>query len=286
MCSSDLIGQVGDRQVDLVVLAGDVFDRAVAPNEAIAHFRSVLTRIVEAGAKVAAITGNHDGADRVGAYHDLLDASGVYLRGGYTGLGEVVTLEFADGPLDLVLLPFLDPQAAPDDLGSGEEADPALDAEDVVEGAYRRRMRRSHESVLRDAIELVVPQLGAGRSIAVSHAFVAGGQASDSERDLLVGGSAVVPAEVFAPFSYTALGHLHRPQDVGGPTVRYSGTPLRYSFSEDHPKSITIVDLAPDGTATVEHVPVPVGREVRTVTGSIDELLAESTPGEIGRAHV
>ena len=274
-----LIGQVSEQRIDLVVIAGDVFDRAVASNEAIAHFRSVLTTIAASGTRVAAITGNHDGADRVGAYHDLLDASGVYLRGGYTGLGEVVTIEFGDGPLDLVLLPYLDPQAAPDDLGR-PEAPAIAEGEDAVEGAYERRRRRTHESVLKDAIDLAVPRLGSGRSLAVSHAFVAGGEQSDSERDLVVGGTAVVGADLFAPFSYTALGHLHRPQDVGSPTVRYSGTPLRYSFSEDHAKSVTIVELAPDGAAAIEHVPVPVGRAVRTVTGRIDDLLAGGEPGD------
>ncbi|MFM8236755.1 MAG: exonuclease SbcCD subunit D [Actinomycetota bacterium] len=276
-----IIGQVGEQRIDLVVIAGDVFDRAVASNEAITHFRSVLTAIAAAGTQVAVITGNHDGADRVGAYHDLLDASGVYLRGGYTGVGEVLTLAFADGPLDLVLLPYLDPQAAPDDLGRAEESAAGEgEGEDVVEGAYERRRRRTHESVLRDAIDRAVPRLGSGRSVAVAHAFVAGGEQSDSERDLVVGGTAVVAADLFAPFSYTALGHLHRPQDVGGPTVRYSGTPLRYSFSEDHAKSVTIVDLAPDGTVSSEHIPVPIGRAVRTVTGRIDDLLAESEPGD------
>ena len=276
------VGQCTAQQADLVIIAGDIYDRAVAPVEAIAHFREVLAALLAAGVQVAVITGNHDGADRVAPYDDLLDLSRLYLRGGYGAVGEVLTLTFDDGPLDLVLLPYLDPQAAPDGLGALGAGEPDADASDAVEASYARRMRRTHESVLRDAVAAAVPQLRSGRSIAVAHAFVAGGESSESERDLLVGGTAVVGAEVFAPFSYTALGHLHRPQSVGAPTIRYSGTPLAYSFSETDPKSITVVDLAPDGAADVTEVPVPVGRAVRTLTGSLAELLER--PDEPG-AH-
>ena len=245
-------------------------------------FRSTLRQLQSLNVRVAAITGNHDGPERVANYHDLLDASGVVLRGGYSQVGEVITLDFADGPLDIVPLPYLDPQMAPDSHGAAETTgDSGDDGERATGDAYQRLIQRTHESVLRDAIAAVVPQLTAGRrSLAIAHAFVLGSKTSESEKKLTVGGHGEVAADLFDAFSYTALGHLHRPQDVGGPTVRYSGTPLRYSFSEDHPKSITIVDLAPDGTATIEHVPVPVGREVHTVTGSIDELLAGSAPGD------
>ena len=140
-----------------------------------------------------------------------------------------------------------------------------------------RRLRRTHHSVLEAAIAAAMPRLTAPRSLAVSHAFVAGGAISDSERQLAVGGTSTVDAALFAPFSYTALGHLHRPQVVDGSAVlRYSGTPLAYSFSEDHAKSVSIVDMAADGTCTVIDLPVGVGRAVCTVTGPIDELLRAS----------
>jgi exonuclease SbcD len=102
---------------------------------------------------------------------------------------------------------------------------------------------------------------------------VSGGTTSESERVLVVGGTGEVSASLFGSFSYTALGHLHRPQDVGSPTVRYSGTPLAYSFSEEHPKSVTVIDMDPDGATTIAEIPVSVGRSVRTLTGTIDELL-------------
>lgn len=265
--------------VDLVVVAGDIYDRAIAPNEAIDLFRETVRRLLGAGAVVAAITGNHDGSDRVAPYDDLLDRSGFYLRGGYEGVGRIVTHRFADGPLDLVLLPFLDPQMAPDD--HGEVAGDVVVGDVVVgdvEDALERRRRRTHDSVLHDAIGRALPGLVSPRSVAVAHAFVEGGSVSDSERQLEVGGTGAVRAELFEPFSYTALGHLHRPQSVGGSaTLRYSGTPLSYSFSEAHDKSVTIVDMAPDGACTTTDVPLGICRGVTTLRGPIDDLL------EVGR---
>ena len=277
-----LVGEVAAREIDLVVIAGDVFDRAVAPTEAVVMFRESLKRLRAAGAEVAVITGNHDSADRVAAYDTLLDESGVRVRGGYGNVGEVVTIQFDDGPLDLVMLPFLDPQAAPDSL---PEVDDAEQADDVSD-AFGRLVRRTHESVLRAAID-AVGDLPSPRSVAIAHAFVAGGVASDSERQLTVGGTAVVPVDLFHRFSYTALGHLHRPQWVGDTrTVRYSGTPLAYSFSEEHDKSVTVVELDAVGACTVEEVPVPVGRSVRTITGTMSELLDRTDAAEIAPAFV
>jgi exonuclease SbcD len=278
---------VGEQGCELVVIAGDIYDRAIAPTESIDLFRDTVRRLLSTGARVVAITGNHDAADRVAAYSELLDRSGLLLRGGYDRIGEVIPLPASDGPLDLVLLPFLHPQIAPDGFGTDPAArdDEHGGSEDVdVDVLLRRRSRRTHASVLTDAVALSRPHLTSGRSLAVAHAFVAGGAESESERRLEVGGTGQVPAELFSGFSYTALGHLHRPQDVtvAGGHVRYSGTPLPYSFSEDHPKSVTIVDLAADGTCTVEEVPVPVGRSVHRISGTIDELLE---PGRFPHAH-
>lgn len=279
-----LVGVVRERKIDLVVIAGDLFDHAYAPADAIRLFRDALHELLAAGAKVAAITGNHDAHDRVANYGGLLDLSGLYLRGGYQAIGEVIPLEFDDGPLDLVLLPFLDPQGAPDSLGAEAvptEADPVAEG---VDDAFARRVRRTHQSVLEDAVRAAQPNLTAPRSLAVAHAFVSGGLVSESERQLEVGGTGSVSAEVFGPFSYTALGHLHRPQAIEGwPNIRYSGTPLAYSYSEEHPKSVTVIDMAPAGGCTYEIVPIGVGRAVATVKGRIDDLLAMK-PTEAVRA--
>ena len=278
-----LVDVTVDQRIDLVVVAGDLFDRAIAPTEAVVLFRQAMRRLLETGARVVAITGNHDSADRVAAYDSLLDLSGLLLRGGYHHVGEVLAFDAPDGRVDLVLLPFLDPQGAPDDLdevtASADDAptDDETAGDAAVDAAIARRMRRTHHSVLEAAIAAVVPRLSASRSLALSHAFVAGGEASDSERQLAVGGTSTVDAALFDHFSYTALGHLHRPQVVDGRAVlRYSGTPLAYSFSEDHPKSVSIVDMAPDGSCTVVDLPVGVGRAVRTITGTIEQLLTAS----------
>ena len=260
-----LVEMVDSEGLDLVVIAGDIYDRAIAPTESIELFRETVRRIHATGTTIAAISGNHDGADRVSPYDDLLDASGVYIRGGYEGVGRVVRHEFADGPLDLLLLPFLDPQGAPDQLGQSSDNSP-----------IERRRRRTHHEVLEAAIDLAIPSLSSPRSLAVAHAFVTGGSTSESERQLEVGGTGEVSANLFNRFSYTALGHLHRPQNIARETVRYSGTPMPYSYSEDHQKSVTIIDLDVAGSSTVSTIDINVSRGVRTVTGTIEELIEPS----------
>jgi len=301
-----------DEAADLVVIAGDLYDRAVAPTEAIGLFRDTIGRLLATGCVVAAITGNHDGADRVAPYSELLDQSRFYLRGGYDRVGSVVTHSFDDGPLDIVLLPYLHPQAAPDayglstgddgevvpagsedgagpdlpagsDGGAGEAVGAGGTVEPVPAGTVdvgepddrvARRLARTHQSVLEVAADTARARCTSPRSIAVSHAFVTGGVESDSEQALTVGGTGAVDASVFDGFSAVLLGHLHRPQSIGGDgRIAYSGTPLAYSFSEDHPKSVRIVELDPTGASSVRTEGVPVGRPVRTLRGTMAELL-------------
>ncbi|HET8930022.1 MAG TPA: exonuclease SbcCD subunit D [Acidimicrobiales bacterium] len=284
---------VRDEAADLVVIAGDLYDRAIAPIESIALFRDTAGRLLADGTVVAAITGNHDGADRVAPYAELLDLSRFYLRGGYDRVGSVITHAFADGPLDIVLLPYLDPRAAPDEFGepagTGNEPDQAVPAGSTGDGVQAvpagstgdgaqalvaRRHTRTHQSVLETAAATARASCRSPRSIAVAHAFVTGGTESESERALVVGGTGAVDASVFDGFSAVALGHLHRPQRIGSnDRLAYSGTPLAYSFSEDHPKSVRIIDLDADGEMSVRTEPVPAGRPVRTIEGSITTLL-------------
>jgi exonuclease SbcD len=268
----ELVEVVRAEGIDLVVVAGDVYDRAIAPTEAIVLFRQALRRLREATDRVVVITGNHDGADRVAPYGELVDLTGIHVRGGFDRIGEVIHLEFDDGPLDVLPLPFLDPVLAPEPPGRAELHD-AADAADGTD-AGPAPARHSHESVLRWAMARTASQRRAARSVAVAHAFVAGGTASDSERLLSVGGTDRVGTEVFAGCSYTALGHLHTPQQVGDLPARYSGSPLPYSFSETAPKSLTLVELDAAGTATVRELPIRTGRRVRTLTGTLDELCA------------
>jgi exonuclease SbcD len=326
-----LVDVVEIERVDLVVVAGDLYDRAIPPTESVALLRETLDRLVARRVRVVAITGNHDGPDRVAAYDGLTDLAGVVVRGGYTRAGMVTTLELDDGPLDVVAVPYLDPVLTPDgwsdpgdagpELGSSTApagaavtASPSAPTSDALvvmslfdeldevgarglgeparrpaevsptevvaaaatEGERRASGRRSHHSVLAHALRTARSGRRSPRSLAVAHAFVSGALPSESERLLTVGGTAEVGTELFDGFDYVALGHLHRPQRVraGLDTIRYSGTPLPYSFSETHPKQVLIVDMAADGWSDVRSIEVPVGRPVATVTGTIDELLA------------
>lgn len=258
-----LIDTVEREQAELVVIAGDLHDRAVPPAAAVSLFSDAVRRLRAVGAEVVAIAGNHDSGERLDAFDGLVDAGGVLIRGGYRQASAVAVREFSDGPLAIVALPFLEPLLAP--LDTRQEI--LADAEGV---------RLSHEAVLAHAIDEAATALPTGmRSIALAHAFVTGAAPSDSERELAVGDSGMVSADLFEPFDYVALGHLHRPQVVGGQEhVRYSGSPLPYSFGERHPKVVVAVDLAPDGTVDVRELPIEVGRGVTTVRGSFDDLMA------------
>jgi len=262
--------------VDLVVVAGDVYDRAVPPTRSIDVVRDALVRLHAAGIQVVVITGNHDGAERVAPYDGLLDATGIHIRGGYSRAGEVLRLSFRDGPLDVVAMPFLDPVLAP--------LEPCTDGD---AGVIDDRPRRpTHHAVAARAMQRA-HNAGVGRrSLAVAHAFVVGGGVaplvSDSERELAVGGTGAVDASVFAGFSYAALGHLHAPQTVGAPERRYCGSPLAYSFSESRPKEVVLVEIDAIGTARTHPVPVPVGRGVSTLTGTIAQLIEHRDPALAG----
>jgi len=262
-----LLDVVDQEAVELVVIAGDLFDRAIPPVESVALLRHAFTSLVARGVRVVAIAGNHDSAERVAAADGLTDAAGVFVRGGFGHAGDTTTLAFADGPLDVVAVPYLDPPMAPG-LAAGQGAP-----------------RPSHQSVLTAAFARHRPS--APRSVAVAHAFVAGGTESDSERALTVGASPRVATTTFDGFSYVALGHLHEPQVVGGdPTRRYSGAPLPYSFSERRGKQVLVADLDPVGACSVTALDVPVGRRVVTLTGDIDDLLVAPRHAPFERCFV
>lgn len=250
-------------QAELVVIAGDLHDRAVPPAAAVSLFSDAVRRLRAVGAEVVAIAGNHDSGERIDAFDGLVDAGGIIIRGGYRSASAVTVRHYSDGPLAIVALPFLEPLMAPLETRHdilGEAASPRL----------------SHEAVLAHAIDQARANLPDGvRSIALAHAFVTGAAPSDSERELAVGDSGMVSADIFDPFDYVALGHLHRPQLVGGAEhIRYSGSPLPYSFGERHQKVVVSLDLAADGSISAKEIPIEVGRGVATVKGSFDELMA------------
>lgn len=262
-----LVATAEAEQAELVVIAGDLHDRAVPPAAAVTLFSDAVRRLRAVGAEVVAIAGNHDSGERIDAFDGLVDAGGIVIRGGYRAASTVTIREYSDGPLAIVALPFLEPLMAP--IATREE---------ILEGSSSPRL--SHEAVLAHAINRASADLPEGvRSLALAHAFVTGAAPSDSERELAVGDSGMVSADLFEPFDYVALGHLHRPQLVAGAErIRYSGSPLPYSFGEGHQKVIVSIDLAPNGKVTTHEIPIEVGRRVATVRGSFDELL--SGPGE------
>jgi exonuclease SbcD len=245
-------------RVDVVVVAGDVYDRAVPSADATAVLDRVLTRLRAAGATVVLTPGNHDSARRLGFASGLLAVSGVHVRAAVRTLDEPVLLADEHGEVAVYGIPYLEPEVARAELG-------APDA-------------RGSAAVLQVAMDRIRADLflrPGVRSVVLAHAFVGGGVPSDSERDICVGGVDLVPSEVFDGVDYVALGHLHRPQTLS-PRLRYSGSPLAYSFGEaGQTKQAWLVDLDDEGLAGVRAVPLPVLRELSVLTGTLAELLAD-----------
>lgn len=287
-----MVELVVDGGIELVIVAGDLYDRAIPPADAIACFDDALARFHAAGAAIVAIAGNHDSTVRVAAYDPLLGRLGVTVRGDVTRCAEPVVVEPRDGGTVAVYpLPYLDPTLAGPLLADPEpdrDAEPDRVTEPDTPTAPRRRLR--HDEVTRLATARMRADLArrpSARSVVVAHTLVTGGVPCASERDLTVGNVETVGVDAFAGFDYVALGHLHLSQERAGARVAYSGTPLPYSFSEQHhTKSVRIVDLAPSGAVTVEVVPLGVGRPLRTIEGPLDDLLTDPTLADAEVARV
>ncbi|AOP48386.1 exonuclease SbcCD subunit D [Streptomyces lydicus] len=251
-----LVETVRAREVDAVLVAGDVYDRAVPPLAAVELFDDALHRLAELGVPTVMISGNHDSARRLGVGAGLMERAGIHLRTDPAGCGTPVLLGDAHGPVAFYGLPYLEPAMVRETLGA---------------------QRADHAAVLGAAMDRVRADLAdrpAGtRSVVLAHAFVTGGTASDSERDITVGGVASVPAGVFDGVDYAALGHLHGCQTLSE-RVRYSGSPLAYSFSEaDHRKTSWLVELDETGAVHAERVDAPVPRALARIRGPLDRLL-------------
>ncbi|GEN80567.1 exonuclease SbcCD subunit D [Actinotalea fermentans] len=290
-----LVELVRAESVETVVVAGDVYDRAVPPVEAVGLLADALRRLSETAA-VVVTPGNHDSAIRLGFGAELM-RPGVHLRARVADVGVPVVLRDEHGPVAVHALPYLDPDAARSVLA--DDGEPLARSHEAVVGAAMARVRR--ELVMRGAASGASERV---RAVVLAHAFVVGGQGSESERDIRVGGVDAVPAGVFAGVDYVALGHLHGPQEIafpagaaavpdgegsGGsppavsgpaPVLRYSGSPLAYSFSElRHRKSSVLVELGRDGVVGTTLVPAPVPRRLAEVTGTLGELLGAAGDG-------
>jgi len=256
----DLVAEPPDGvPIEAVLVAGDVYDRAVPPVEAVTLFGQALGWLAE-HCTVIVTSGNHDSAIRLG-FGAPLFTDRVRLC---TDLASVGTPVLLNDEVAVYPLPYLDPDAARLALATGDEP-----------------LARSHQAVMAAALDRVRADLAGRlgvRSVVMAHAFVVGGEPSASERSIQVGGVDSVAAETFAGVDYVALGHLHGPQRLRSATrtvLSYAGSPLRYSFSElAQPKSVNLVDLAADGAVTVTPVPIRQPRPMAELTGTLDELLA------------
>ena len=267
-------------EVDIVILAGDIYDRAWPPVEAVALFEDSLVALRDTGARVVAITGNHDSAERVGVRDRLLESAGLTVRGDAVRCGQPLVLSnLADGgpPVAVYPIPYLDPATTGPIL-----IDPG---EDAAGGTSQH----THQDVAAAAADLAkqhMESLGPARTVLVAHTFMQDGEGSDSERDLSVGHIDRVNPSTFEGFDYVALGHLHRPQRCSERIV-YSGSPLPYSFSEEgHEKSVRIVEMGTDASITIETVALGVGRPLRTLQGSFESLLTSAAHKDAEGARV
>lgn len=246
-----------DRKVDGVLIAGDIYDKPVPSVEAVSLFDTFLTRLSEFHLPVFIISGNHDSAERLSFGAKLMEKSSVYVASEYAGEVRKVRVKDAYGTLDIYLLPFIKPAYVR--AVWGEEAGKIKTYQEAV--AY-----------VMSKTELVK----AHRNLLVAHQFVTGAAICDSEEHS-VGGLDQVEVSCFDGFDYVALGHLHGPQTVGCDTVRYAGTPLKYSFSEvSHSKSVTIVDMKEKGNVTVETYPLVPLHDMRKIRGNYEEITKRS----------
>lgn len=285
LAMSRIVEVVRSEGVELVVVAGDLYDRSVPPADAVELFDQTLAELHRAGATVVAISGNHDSAIRVGFGDQLLGQVGVTLRGDVARTGQAVEVPSADGsPVRVYPIPYLDPLS----IALKVRAEQGTDAE-LTEGPAER-VRFTHHDAMSWAMSRVRSDLAGhqgARSVVVAHTFLTGGEPSASERELSLGHVEQVAMSVFEGIDYVALGHLHRRQSFDGGRVAYSGTPLRYSFSEQsNVPSVRVVDLAADGSVSVQVIDLDVGRPMRTLTGELDVLLADPSLADAEPAWV
>lgn len=250
-----ILAILDDEQPDGVLIAGDVYDKSVPSVEAVGLLDGFLTELRARGVPVLLISGNHDSPERLAFGGRVMDSCGIHISPVYDGALAPVTLHDAFGPVHIWLLPFVKPAHV-------RRWFPDADIESYTDAMA--------EAVAHMDIDT------AARNVLVTHQFVTGGTRSGSE-ELSVGGTDNVDSGVFAPFDYVALGHLHGAQHIGRETIRYAGSPLKYSFSEARQhKSVTVVTLGEKGDVQVRTAALTPLRELREIRGSYDELTARS----------
>ena len=245
---------ISDESPDAVVIAGDVYDKSVPSAEAVQLLDSFLTELADMNRPAYIISGNHDSPERMSFGARLMEKSGIYISRVYNGSVESFTLNDEHGRVNFFLLPFVKP-------------------------AHVRRYSDAEIGSYTDAIRVITEGIGLNteeRNVLVTHQFVTGASRSESE-EISVGGTDNVDASVFSDFDYVALGHIHRPQSMEGDRIRYSGSPLKYSFSEaGDNKSVTVVELYEKGNMNVRTVPLVPLRDMVEIRGSYEEITLRS----------
>ena len=275
-----------EEKIDGILLAGDVFDRAVPPIEAIELWDSIITRLaMDYKVPLFVVSGNHDGAERLEVGRSMLSESGIHIWGSPHHALQPFEFEGFDGRVAICPMPFSEPRRIGDALGLNSSESKPVDTDMTDDTLFSYVDDKDQEAVAlnlhnydqmyqawSDYLYKQVPKQM--RSIAISHAFVMGGEVGGSERTLSVGGSEQVSPHVFKNFHYTALGHLHGPQRMGADHIRYSGSPLKYSFDEHaQKKSFTIIDMDTNGNVDISIIPVEAKRDVVILEGYFEDLL-------------
>ena len=241
-----------ENKPDVVLIAGDVYDKSMPIVEAVQLLDRFLVWLNELGIAVFIVSGNHDNAERVAFGAELLKNSSVHIVQSYNRKLTPVTLSDEYGDICIWMLPYLKPSLV------------------------RRHFPNIDVVTYSDAISTALSNASidtSARNVLIAHQFVTGAVTSESE-ELIVGGSENVDSSVFDRFDYVALGHIHRPQQIGRETLRYSGTPLKYSFSEaSHTKSVTVVDMNDKGDITITELPLVPLRDMREVRGTYNEIM-------------
>ena len=246
---------IDDEQADAVLIAGDIYDKSVPSAEAVTLFDDFLCRLARRKLPVLMISGNHDSPERLAFGNRLMDACGIHISPVYDGTVRCVTLQDTYGAVNFYLLPFIKPAHI-------KRYYPQVQIENYTD-ACRAAIAQMH----------IDPKQ---RNVLLTHQFVTGASICESE-EINVGGSDNVDAAVFQDFDYVALGHLHGPQNIGSNRIRYCGTPLKYSFSEEaHYKSVTVVELGAKGQLALYLQPLQPKHDLRSIRGSFAEVTDKS----------
>lgn len=250
-----ILNIIDEEKPDAILIAGDVYDKSVPSSEAVEVLDKFINDIASRKIETFIISGNHDGAERLAFASKLIDTTGIHISPAYNGNVDAKTLNDEYGSVNFYMLPFIKPIN--------------------VKQIFKLEENISYSEAVKIAIEKMNIDKSQ-RNVLLSHQFVTGASVCDSE-DLSVGGTDGVSASVYEDFDYVALGHIHKPQRVSRDTIRYSGTPLKYSFSEvNHKKSVTIVNIEEKGNVTVSTIPLNAKRDLVELKGKYDELMDKS----------